>query len=114
MHGLNPSKQLKLSAGFETREVAVIAGFQGISDRGRITTLGRGGSNTSAVAVAAAQGPTVVISTPMLTAFTPRTRYGPKARKIPAISYDEMLRNGQLGRQGCFKHALSVWRASQG
>ncbi len=59
----------------ERKEVAVLAGFQGMhKDTGRITTLGRGGSDTSAVAIAAAIGPSAATSTPTSTASTPPTR----------------------------------------
>jgi hypothetical protein len=76
----------------------VIAGFQGVSPDGRITTLGRGGSDTTAVAFAAALGPSAATSTPMSTASTPPTRaWCDGARKLDRISYEEMLELASLG-----------------
>ena len=78
--------------------VAVIAGFQGISDRGRITTLGRGGSDTSAVAVAAAlQAERCDIYTDVDGVYTTDPRVVPKARKINKISHEEMLELASVG-----------------
>ncbi len=79
-------------------EVAVIAGFQGISPNGRITTLGRGGSDTSAVAVAAALGADCCdIYTDVDGVYTTDPRIVPKARRIDRISYEEMLEMASLG-----------------
>jgi len=83
----------------ERKEVAVIAGFQGIHPAtGRITTLGRGGSDTSAVAIAAPFMPTAAISTPTSTASTPPDpRVVPKARRLDKIAFEDML---ELASQG--------------
>ncbi len=79
-------------------EVAVIAGFQGIADDGRISTLGRGGSDTSAVAVAAAlKADRCDIYTDVDGVYTTDPRIVPKARRIPKISYEEMLEMASLG-----------------
>ncbi len=78
--------------------VAVIAGFQGVDDDGNITTLGRGGSDTSAVAVAAALGAEVCeIYTDVEGVFTADPRLVPKARKLDRLSYDEMIELASLG-----------------
>lgn len=78
--------------------VAVIAGFQGIDDEGNLTTLGRGGSDTSAVAVAAAlQADVCEIYTDVSGVFTADPRMVPGARKLKRISYDEMLEMASLG-----------------
>ncbi|HEY8492950.1 MAG TPA: aspartate kinase [Myxococcota bacterium] len=78
--------------------VAVIAGFQGIDDAGNITTLGRGGSDTSAVAVAAALRADVCeIYTDVPGVFTSDPRVVPAARKLDRISHDEMLEMASLG-----------------
>jgi aspartate kinase len=78
--------------------VAVIAGFQGIDDDGNITTLGRGGSDTSAVAVAAALGAEVCeIYTDVEGVFTTDPRLVPAARKLSRVSYDEMIEMASLG-----------------
>lgn len=78
--------------------VAVVAGFQGVDDDGNITTLGRGGSDTTAVAVAAAIGADVCeIYTDVDGVYTTDPNVCPTARKIDRISYDEMLELASLG-----------------
>jgi aspartate kinase len=78
--------------------VAVLAGFQGIDEHGNVTTLGRGGSDTSAVAVAAALGADVCeIYTDVEGVFTTDPNLVPAARKLARISYDEMLEMASLG-----------------
>jgi aspartate kinase len=77
---------------------AVIAGFQGIGPDGRITTLGRGGSDTTAVAFAAAlQAERCDIYTDVEGVFTTDPRITRKARKLDKISYEEMLELASLG-----------------
>ena len=77
---------------------AVIAGFQGISPEGRITTLGRGGSDTSAVAFAAAlEAERCDIYTDVDGVYTTDPRITKKARKLGRISYEEMLELASLG-----------------
>jgi aspartate kinase len=80
-------------------EVAVIAGFQGVhKDSGRITTLGRGGSDTSAVAVAAAiAAQRCDIYTDVDGVYTTDPRVVPKARRLPKVAYEEMLELASLG-----------------
>jgi aspartate kinase len=79
-------------------EIAVVAGFQGVDDGGNITTLGRGGSDTSAVAVAAALGATVCeIYTDVDGVYTTDPNICPTARKIDRISFEEMLELASLG-----------------
>jgi aspartate kinase len=83
-----------LSAG----EIAVIAGFQGVDERGNITTLGRGGSDTTGVAIAAALGADVCeIYTDVDGVYTTDPNVVPSARKIERISYEEMLELASLG-----------------
>jgi aspartate kinase len=78
--------------------IAVVAGFQGVDDAGNITTLGRGGSDTSAVAVAAAIGADVCeIYTDVDGVYTTDPNMCPSAKKIDRISYDEMLELASLG-----------------
>jgi aspartate kinase len=78
--------------------IAVIAGFQGVDEQGNITTLGRGGSDTSAVAVAAALGADVCeIYTDVNGVYTTDPNMVPAARKLARISYDEMLEMASLG-----------------
>lgn len=78
--------------------VPVITGFQGISDRGRITTLGRGGSDTSAVAIAAAvKADRCDIYTDVDGVYTTDPRIAPKARRLERVSFEEMLEMASLG-----------------
>nr|WP_272983720.1 aspartate kinase [Hyphomonas sp.] len=79
-------------------EIAVIAGFQGVTDDERVATLGRGGSDTSAVAVAAALNATVCdIYTDVDGVYTTDPRIVPKAQRIEKISFEEMLELASLG-----------------
>jgi aspartate kinase len=79
-------------------EVAVLAGFQGVTERNRITTLGRGGSDTTAVALAAAlKAERCDIYTDVNGVYTADPRIVPGARKISKISYEEMLELASLG-----------------
>ena len=78
--------------------VAVIAGFQGVDEDGSITTLGRGGSDTSAVAIAAALAADACeIYTDVSGVYTSDPNLVPAARKLQRISYDEMLEMASLG-----------------
>ncbi len=94
-------KTIEGSKIFETLKkgrIAVVAGFQGVDDHGDITTLGRGGSDTSAVAIAAAIGATACeIYTDVDGVYTTDPNICPSARKIPRISYEEMLELASLG-----------------
>ncbi|MCR9152053.1 MAG: aspartate kinase [Rhodobacteraceae bacterium] len=82
----------------EGMKVAVVAGFQGISPEGRITTLGRGGSDTTAVAFAAAFGAERCdIYTDVDGVYTTDPRISSKARKLDRIAYEEMLELASLG-----------------
>ncbi len=79
-------------------EIAVVAGFQGVDEDGNITTLGRGGSDTSAVAVAAALSASVCeIFTDVDGVYTTDPNVCSKARKIDRISHEEMLELASLG-----------------
>ncbi len=82
----------------EGMRVAVVAGFQGLGDDGRITTLGRGGSDTTAVAFAAAFGAIRCdIYTDVDGVYTTDPRISEKARKLEKIAYEEMLELASLG-----------------
>ncbi|MDB5494232.1 MAG: ask [Phenylobacterium sp.] len=88
----------KLGAAMDSGEVAVVAGFQGVTRDGRLATLGRGGSDTSAVAVAAAlQAERCDIYTDVDGVYTTDPRIESKARKLAKISYEEMLEMASLG-----------------
>ncbi len=83
-----------LDAGF----VVVVTGFQGVDDLGNITTLGRGGSDTSAVAVAAAlKARECLIYTDVDGVYTTDPRVEPDARRLSVISFEEMLEMASLG-----------------
>ncbi|MBW2715973.1 MAG: aspartate kinase, partial [Deltaproteobacteria bacterium] len=78
--------------------VPVIAGFQGFDDEGNITTLGRGGTDTTAVAVAAAlEADVCEIYTDVAGIFTTDPNLVPSARKLDRISFDEMIELASLG-----------------
>jgi len=88
----------KLAAALDAGEVAVIAGFQGVTREGRIATLGRGGSDTSAVAIAAAlKAERCDIYTDVDGVYTTDPRIESKARKLSKISFEEMLEMASLG-----------------
>lgn len=88
----------KLAAAMDAGEIAVIAGFQGVDREGRIATLGRGGSDTSAVAIAAAIGASSCdIYTDVDGVYTTDPRIEGRARRLSKISYEEMLEMASLG-----------------
>ncbi len=79
-------------------KIVIIAGFQGIEEHGNITTLGRGGSDTTAVAIAAAlKADLCEIYTDVDGVYTADPRIVPKARKLEKVSYEEMLEMASLG-----------------
>ena len=87
-----------MKAAVESGEVAVVAGFQGVAAGQRISTLGRGGSDTSAVAVAAGIGADRCdIYTDVDGVYTTDPRIVPKARRLEKISFEEMLEMASLG-----------------
>ncbi|HEY1927556.1 MAG TPA: aspartate kinase [Caulobacteraceae bacterium] len=88
----------RLGGALDQGEVAVIAGFQGVTRDGRLSTLGRGGSDTTAVAIAGAIGADVCdIYTDVDGVYTTDPRIEAKARRIERISYEEMLEMASLG-----------------
>jgi len=87
-----------INASLAEGNIAVIAGFQGISPEGRITTLGRGGSDTSAVAIAAAfKAERCDIYTDVDGVYTSDPRIVKKAKKLKQVGYEEMLEMASLG-----------------
>ena len=90
----------RIREALDRRNIVVVAGFQGISRHGDITTLGRGGSDTSAVAIAAAMHADLCqIYTDVEGVYTADPRKVENARKLKEISYDEMLELATLGAQ---------------
>ena len=82
----------------EKGRIVTVAGFQGLDEKGNITTLGRGGSDTTAVALAAALKADVCeIFTDVNGVFTTDPNVCPKARKLETVSYDEMMEMASLG-----------------
>jgi aspartate kinase len=87
-----------LAEAIDSGEIAVIAGFQGVTDEGRVSTLGRGGSDTTAVAVAAALGSVPCdIYTDVDGVYTTDPRIVPQATRLEKVSYEEMLEMASLG-----------------
>jgi aspartate kinase len=87
----------RIEGAFEAGKVVVIAGFQGIDDHQNITTLGRGGSDTTAVAIAAALGAECEIYTDVDGVYTTDPRICSQALKLTRISHEEMLEMASLG-----------------
>jgi aspartate kinase len=88
----------KMMKELQNGKVVIVAGFQGVSIDGEITTLGRGGSDTTAVALAAALKATKCdIYTDVTGVFTTDPRFVKEARKLHSVSYDEMLELANLG-----------------
>jgi aspartate kinase len=110
------SEKLKQALG--RGEIAVVAGFQGEDDEGNITTLGRGGSDTTAVAVAAAiDADACEIYTDVDGVYTTDPNVVPQARKLDKISYEEMLELAGAGAkvlqirsvEFAMKYAVPLW-----
>ena len=90
-------------------EVVVVPGFQGLSSQGRITTLGRGGSDTTALALAAAlSADRCDIYTAVDGVYTTNPRIVPAARKIDKISYEEMLELASLGAKVLHSRSVEI------
>ena len=91
----------RIKAALDKRNIVIVAGFQGLSRFGDITTLGRGGSDTSAVAIAAAMHADLCqIYTDVEGVFTADPRKVPNASKLKEISYDEMLELARISVMG--------------
>lgn len=105
-------KTEKLRKNLNEGKIIVVAGFQGVTDGGEITTLGRGGSDTSAVALAAAlNADRCDIYTDVEGVYTTDPRIVPKASRLDKISYDEMLELAHAGAN--VLHPRSVETAKQ-
>jgi aspartate kinase len=88
----------KIRADLSEGKVVIVTGFQGVDDDGHITTLGRGGSDTSAVAVAAAmKADECLIYTDVDGVYTTDPRVVPEARRLHTVSFEEMLEMASLG-----------------
>ncbi|MFZ2306185.1 MAG: aspartate kinase [Rhodoferax sp.] len=88
----------RVRADLNAGKVVIVTGFQGIDDQGHITTLGRGGSDTSAVAVAAAmKADECLIYTDVDGVYTTDPRVVPEARRLTTVSFEEMLEMASMG-----------------
>jgi aspartate kinase len=96
----------KLKESLEEGKIVIVAGFQGINEDGDITTLGRGGSDTTAVAIAVKVQGICEIYTDVDGIYSVDPRKYPKARKLSEIDYEEMLELASLGAQ--VMHSRSV------
>ncbi len=97
----------RVQSALKEGHIVVVAGFQGVNDTQDITTLGRGGSDTTAVALAAVlKANTCEIYTDVNGIYTTDPRVVPEAKKIPVISYDEMLELASLGAK--VMHSRSI------
>ncbi len=90
-------RPLRVRAELEQGKVVIVAGFQGVSARKEVTTLGRGGSDTTAVALAAALGADCEIYSDVAGVFTADPRVVPEARRLDELSYEEMQELAQAG-----------------
>jgi len=103
--------QNKIESALEKGKIVIVAGFQGINAKGDITTLGRGGSDTTAIALAAQLRAEVCeIYTDVDGVYTADPRIVPSACRIPVISYDEMAEMASLGAKVMHYRAIDVAR----
>src|SRR6056297_503473 len=98
----------KLKPYLDCNDVLIVTGFQGISEEGNITTLGRGGSDTSAVALAGAVNASCEIYSDFPGIFTTDPRIYPDAKKLDQVSYDEILEMARLGANVLHPRAVAI------
>ena len=103
----------KLGAALDAGEIAIVPGFQGVTPDGKITTLGRGGSDTSAVAVAAALSCPCDIYTDVDGVYTTDPRIENRARRLAKVSYEEMLEMASLGAKVLQTRSVELAMAKQ-
>ena len=101
-------KSKKIKNLFKENDAIIVTGFQGITEEGEITTLGRGGSDTSAVAVAAALNAKCEIYSDVAGIFTTDPRIHPGAKKLKYITYDEMLEMSSLGAKVLHSRSVEI------
>src|SRR5204862_664230 len=96
-------------AALDAGEIVIVAGFQGLSDADELTTLGRGGSDLTAVALAAAlEADVCEIYTDVDGVYTADPNIVPDARKLPRVAYDEMLEMASLGARVLQSRSVEV------
>lgn len=103
----------RIGAAVDAGQIAVVPGFQGVTSGGRITTLGRGGSDTSAVAVAAALQCPCDIYTDVDGVYTTDPRIESRARRLEKVSYEEMLEMASLGAKVLQTRSVELAMAKQ-
>ena len=98
----------KLEKNLEEFDAIIVTGFQGITEEGEITTLGRGGSDTSAVALAAAMNVNCEIYSDVAGIFSADPRVHPAAKKLKNVAYDEMLEMSSLGAKVLHSRSVEI------
>jgi aspartate kinase len=99
----------RITRALEQNNIVVVAGFQGVNRYGDLTTLGRGASDTTAVALAAVLGAELCeVYSDVTGVYTADPRIVPTARKLDAISYDEMLELASMGAQVFHNRAVEM------
>ncbi|MFP4548775.1 MAG: aspartate kinase [Fidelibacterota bacterium] len=98
----------KLRHFLQDNDVLIITGFQGVTESNEIATLGRGGSDTSAVAIAAALNSPCEIYSDFSGIFTTDPRIFPKAKKLQHINYDEIMEMSRLGANVLHTRAVEI------
>jgi len=101
-------KTKKIKNLLKENDAIIVTGFQGITEEGEITTLGRGGSDTSAVALAAALNAKCEIYSDVAGIFTTDPRLHPDAKKLKYITYDEMLEMSSLGAKVLHSRSVEI------
>ena len=100
----------RLHAELDRDQIVLVAGFQGVSTELEVTTLGRGGSDATAVALASALGGACEIYTDVEGVFTADPRVVPDALKLPRISYEEMLEMATSGARVMMARSIEIAR----
>ncbi|WP_292596598.1 aspartate kinase [Mesotoga sp. UBA6090] len=98
----------KIYTELEDHDVIVVTGFQGVDTEGNLTTLGRGGSDTSAVAIAAKAGVPCEIFSDVAGVYTCDPKFHKDARKLEYITYDEMLEMAALGAKVLHSRSVEI------
>ena len=101
-------KTKKLKNLLKENDAIIVTGFQGITEEGEITTLGRGGSDTSAVALAAALNAKCEIYSDVAGIYTTDPRLHPNAKKLKYVTYDEMLEMSSLGAKVLHSRSVEI------
>src|SRR5437762_5488411 len=100
----------RINDAMDDGKILLVAGFQGVSSEHEVTTLGRGGSDATAVALAAALGGACEIFTDVEGVFTADPRLVPDALKLPKVSYEEMLEMAATGARVMMARSIEIAR----